>query len=103
MTHPPRIPTGNSNEARFARWVTDSILAMMRGNIPGVLRLQRNAPRRPIGFGYEAQLAQYFYDTIMRFRPRETRGVRVWKTTRGTIHIAAKLPARQLNEPDTVT
>lgn len=86
---PRRIPTGNSNEARFARWVTEFILALERGNVPGMLTLQQNAPRRPVGSGYEAQLAQYFWDCCKRYRPREARGVRVYRTTRGVIHTAA--------------
>jgi hypothetical protein len=89
MRQPPRIPSGNTNEARFAIWVTECILAMQRGNIPGLLTLQRNRPRRPTGSGYEWQLAYWFYDTIIRYRPRETRGVLVSKTTRGVIHRAA--------------
>lgn len=83
------MPSGNSNEARFAIWVTKAIIAIRQGNVPGLLTLQHNRPRRPVGNGYEAQLSQYFYDTILRYRPRETKGVRVWKTTRGAIHIAA--------------
>lgn len=89
MRPQPRIPSGNSSEAQFARWVTHSILAMQRGNVAGLLTLQRNRPRRPVGNGYEAQLAQWFYDTIIKYRPREARGVRVWRTTRGVIHTAA--------------
>lgn len=88
MQPPPRIPAGSANEMRFARWVTDCIVAIQRGNVPGYLTLLRNHPRRPIGTGYEAQLAQYFYDSIISYQPNDARHVRVTKTTRGIIHSA---------------
>jgi hypothetical protein len=85
--HPP-LPTGASNEAVFWRWVVNCIVAIQRGNVPGLLSLVNSRPRRPTGAGYEAQLAQWCYDQILRLNPKETRGVYVSKTTRGIIHRA---------------
>lgn len=44
----PRRPTGNTNEAMFARWVYDSIVELQAKDAPGVLtsRTTRGVIRR---------------------------------------------------------
>lgn len=90
MIPPPRIPAGPSAETNHARWVTDCIVAIQRGNIPGFLTLRRNRPRRPMGNSYQAQLSQYFHDTILSYQPAASnlKNVLEYKTTRGIMQRA---------------